>query len=228
MSPFANCRHLQICGETHSLTDLSELWGKFSAVCFELWLSTDISRWDPIRAGCHVCWCLFKKNFPSSSFTHFQWLVYGVWLAGLLMCFFLATQWHTSCKEESLPGTSQVVMSTLTESFWANDNNTSLPPCARREQACFQIVSWKIIQILMPPLFFLVGCWSSFWNTGPGVTWDPYKFTHSHSQCAHFSTLTVVIAGGDTLRLRGKQSFSACRVSIPRIQTHRNRTNQVR
>lgn len=73
-----------------------------------------------------------------------------------------------------------------------------------------------------------MGCWSSFWNTGPVVTWDPYKFTDSHSQCAHFSTLTVVIAGGDTLRLRGKQSFSACRVSIPHIQTHRNRTNQVR
>lgn len=46
-----------------------------------------ILRWDPIWAGCHVCWCLFKKNFPSSSFTHFQWLVYGVWLAGLLMWF---------------------------------------------------------------------------------------------------------------------------------------------
>lgn len=31
-----------------------------------------------------------------------------------------------------------------------------------------------------------MGCWSSFWNTGPGVTWDPYKFTDSDSQCAIF------------------------------------------
>ena len=113
----------------------------------------------------------------------------GVWCMACWashVFFFLATQWHTSCKEESLPGTSQVVMSTLTESFWANDNNTSLPPCARREQACFQIVSWKIIQILMPPLFFWLVVGLAFENTGPGVTWDPYKFTHSHSQLRPF------------------------------------------
>lgn len=72
----------------NSLTHLSELWGNF-LLCVLNYGYQVILRWDPIWAGCHVCWCLFKKNFPSSSFTHFQWLVYGVWLAGLLMCFFL-------------------------------------------------------------------------------------------------------------------------------------------